>query len=153
MACSLLSKVKTAKLIGAIYILNAVLPILFSLSKTFQQGTINVSHNKPSIDYTLDKLSGIIQTKAPILDLNKDRLPEGCLNLSEVSLTPAMEEQLLNVLNHCELTESKYPVVSAFSIFDPLAVPNPGSPGFTNYGKKEVVILAKHRQSKRTPAY
>ena len=34
--------------------------------------------------------------------------------------------------------------LSSFSIFDPLAVPNPRSPGFTDYGKKEVVILAKH---------
>ena len=152
-ACGLLSKVKTAKFIGAIYILNAVLPILSSLSKTFQKGTINFSHIKPSIDYTLDKLSGIIQTKAPILDLKKDLLPEGCLNLSEVNLTPAMEEQLLNLLNNYVSSlkanihrrfDDALPVVSAFSIFDPLAVPNPGSPGFTNYGKKEVVILAKH---------
>ena len=150
-ACGLLSKVKTTKFIGAIYILNAVLPTLSSLSKTFQKGTINFSHIKPSIDYTLDKLSGIIQTKAPILDLKKDLLPEGCLNLSEVNLTPAMEEQLLNLLNNYVSSlkanihrrfDDALPVVSAFSIFDSLAVPNPGSPGFTNYGKKEVVILA-----------
>ena len=94
-ACGLLSKLKTAKFIGAIYILNAVLPILSSLSKTFQKEAINFSHIKPSIDYTLDKLSA-------------------------------------------------FPVVGTVSIFDGLAVPNPGSPGFTDYGKKEVVILAKH---------
>ena len=108
---------------------------------------------KPSIDYTLDKLSGIIQTKAPSLDLKKDLLHEGFLNLSEVSLTPAMEEQLLKLLNNYVSSlkanihrrfDDALPVVSAFSIFTPLAVPNPGSPGFTNYGKKEVVILAKH---------
>ena len=60
-ACGLLSKLKTAKFIGAIYILNAVLPILSSLSKTFQKGARNFSHINPFIDYTLDKLSEIIQ--------------------------------------------------------------------------------------------
>ena len=64
-----------------------------------------------------------------------------------------MEEQLLNLLNNYvsslqanihQRFDDALPVLSAFSIFDPLAVPNPGSPGFTDYGKKEVVILAKH---------
>lgn len=85
--------------------------------------------------------------------MKKDLLPGARLNLSEVSLTPAMEEQLLNLLNNYvsslqanihQRFDDALPVVSAFSIFDPLAVPNPGSPGFTDYGKKEVVILAKH---------
>ena len=96
-ACGLLSKVKTAKFIGAIYILNAVLPILSSLSKTFQKGTINFSYIKPSIDYTISKLNEVMQAKSPILDL-KDPLPEGRLNLSEVRPTPAMEEQLSSLL-------------------------------------------------------
>lgn len=152
-ACGLLSKVKTAKFIGAIYILNAVLPILSSLSKTFQKGTINFSHIKPSIDYTHDKLSEIVQAKSPILDLKRDLLPEGRLNISDVSLTPAMEEQLSNLLinyvrslkvNIHRRFDDALPVVSAFSIFDPLAVPNPGSPGFKDYGANEVAILAKH---------
>ena len=152
-ACGLLSKVKTAKFIGAIYILNAVLPILSSLSKTFQKGTISFSHIKPSIDYTLGKLDEVMQSKSPILDFKKDLLPEGRLNLTEVSLTPAMEEQLSNLLvkyvrslkeNIHRRFDDALPVVSAFSIFDPLAVPNPGSPGFQSYGASEVKILAKH---------
>ena len=152
-ACGLLSKVQTAKFIGAIYILNAVLPILSSLSKTFQKGTINFSHIKPSIDYTISKLNEVMQAKSPILDLKKDLLPEGRLNLSEVSLTPSMEEQLSNLLikyvrslneNIHRRFDDALPVVSAFSIFDPLAVPNPGSPGFKDYGVKEVKILASH---------
>ncbi|KAL9978121.1 hypothetical protein ACROYT_G015606 [Oculina patagonica] len=64
-----------------------------------------------------------------------------------------MEKQLLNLLNNNMNSlkanihrrfDDALPVVSAFSIFDPLALPNPGSPGFTDYGKREVVILAKH---------
>lgn len=85
--------------------------------------------------------------------MKKDLLPGARLNLSEVSLTPAMEEQLLNLLNNYVSSvqanihrrfDDALPVVSAFSIFDPLTVPNPGSSGFTDYGKKEVVILAKN---------
>ena len=48
-ACGLLSKVQTAKFIGTIYILNAVLPILSSLSKTFQRGTINFLTSSPPL--------------------------------------------------------------------------------------------------------
>ena len=80
-SCGLLSKVKTAKFIGTINILNAVLPILSSLSKTFQRGTINFSHIKPSIDYTLAKLSETEQSKKPILDFKNNLLPDRCLNL------------------------------------------------------------------------
>ena len=152
-AYGLLSKVQTAKFIGTIYILNAVLPILSSLSKTFQRGTINVSHIKPSIDYNLAKLSEIMVSRAPIVDLKSDLLLGGRLNKSEVRLTPAMEEQLSNLLTRyvTSLTQNIHrrfdhalPVVSSFSIFDPLAVPNPGSPGFKDYGAKEVKVLAKH---------
>ena len=151
-SCGLLSKVKTAKFIGTINILNAVLPILSSLSKTFQRGTINFSHIKPSIDYTLAKLSETEQSKKPILDFKNNLLPDGCLNLSEVNLTAAMEEQLSNVLtkyvtslkeNIHRRFDDALPVVSAFSIFVPLAVPNPESPGFKEYGAKEVKVLAK----------
>ena len=149
----LLSKVQTAKFIGTIYILNAVLPILSSLSKTFQRGTIKFSHIKPSIDYTLAKLSEIMVSRAPIVDLKSDLLLGGRLNKAEVRLTPAMEEQLSNLLTRyvTSLTQNIHqrfdhalPVVSSFSIFDPLAVPNRGSPGFKDYGAKEVKVLAKH---------
>ena len=94
-----LSKVEIVKLIGAIYILIAVLAILSSLIRTFKKGTINFSHIKPSIDYTLPKLSEVVHTNSPILDLTSDHLPEGRLNLSEVSLTPAMKKQLWNVID------------------------------------------------------
>ena len=58
-----------------------------------------------------------------------------------------MEEQLSNLLakyvrslkeNINRRFDNALPVVSAFSIFDPLAVPNPGSPGFKDYGTNEV---------------
>ena len=152
-AYGLLSKVQTAKFIGTIYILNAVLPILSSLSKTFQRGTINFSHIKPSIDYTLAKLSEIMVSRAPIVDLKSDLLLGRRLNKAQVRLTPAMEEQLSNLLTRyvTSLTQNIHrrfdhalPVVSSFSIFDPLAVPNPGSPGFKDYGAKKVKVLAKH---------
>lgn len=152
-ADGLLSKVQTAKFIGTIYILNAVLPIPSSLSKTLQRGTINFSHIKPSIHYTLAKLSEIIVSGAPIVDLKSDLLLGGRLNKAEVRLTSAMEEQLSNLLTRyvTSLTQNIHrrfdhalPIVSSFSIFNPLAVPNPGSPGFKDYGAKEVKVLVEH---------
>ncbi|RMX56946.1 hypothetical protein pdam_00011057 [Pocillopora damicornis] len=58
-ASGLLSKVNTAKFIRVIYILNAVLPILSCLSKTFQKGTNNewtsgiTTHNDFGLDESL----------------------------------------------------------------------------------------------------
>ena len=43
--------------------------------------------------------------------------------------------------------------MSAFSIFDPLAVPNPGSHSFKEYGAKEVKIMARHFYSGDTKEY
>ena len=64
-----------------------------------------------------------------------------------------MEEQLLNLLSNYvrSLKENIHrrfddalPAIIAFSNFDPLAVPNPGSPSFKDYGPNQVVILARH---------
>ena len=68
-ACGLLGKVQTANFIGTIYILNAVLNILSSLNNIFQRVTINSSHIKLSIYFTLAKLSEIMDSQAPIVDL------------------------------------------------------------------------------------
>ena len=98
-------------------------------------------------------------SRAHIVDLKSDLLLGGRLNKAEDRPTPAMEEQLSNLLTRyvTSLTQNIHrrfdhalPVVSSFSIFDPLAVPNPGSPGFKDYGAKEVKVLAKHFYSEVT---
>ena len=78
-ACGLPSKANSSKFIGTIYPLNAVLPILSSVSKTFQRGIINVSHIKPSIGYTLAMLTEVLQSKTSIHNLKNDLLPGDAL--------------------------------------------------------------------------
>lgn len=72
-ASGLLSKVNTAKFIRVIYILNAVLPILSCLSKTFQKGTNNewtsgiTTHNDFGLDESLMGLKvQMLLNKSPI---------------------------------------------------------------------------------------
>ena len=60
-AAGLLSKMKTTKFIGAIYILNQVLPVLSTLSKTFQKGTVNFGRTSPAIKATQSALDKIVE--------------------------------------------------------------------------------------------
>ena len=69
-ASYLLSKMKSFKFVGAIYILKAVLPELAALSKAFQQGTINIGHIVPAINHTTDKLTKIALEETPITQLH-----------------------------------------------------------------------------------
>lgn len=89
-------------------------------------------------DYTIAKLSEIKERKLPIIDLR---------NPSDASLTLTIEEQLSSLLarfirslevNIHSRFDAALPVGSAFSIFDPLAFPNPEWPGFKDYGANEV---------------
>lgn len=113
---------------GAIYILNAVLPILSSLSKTFQKGKINFSHIKPSVDFTLDKLSSIIQRHLSLIWRGIFCLGHAWISQKLAWPLPWRNEQLLNLLNNYVSSlkanihrrfDDALPVVSAFSIFDP----------------------------------
>lgn len=72
LASYLLSKMKSFKFVGAIYILKAVLPELAALSKTFQRGTVNFGHIVPAINHTTDKLTKIAQEETPITQLQVD---------------------------------------------------------------------------------
>ncbi|XP_020615056.1 zinc finger protein 862-like [Orbicella faveolata] len=72
LASYLLSKMKSFKFVGAIYILKAVLPELAALSKAFQHGTVNFGHIVPAINHTTDKLTKIVQEETPITQLQVD---------------------------------------------------------------------------------
>jgi septation ring formation regulator EzrA len=63
--------------IASVYVLRSVLPILSSLSKVFQSGTIDFSHICPSLQYTIDKLKEIADNQTPIVELKKDLSERG----------------------------------------------------------------------------
>lgn len=129
-ASGLLSKIDSSKFIGTIYILKEILPVLSNLSKNFQWGKVNFSHIQPSINYTLQKLTEIADSKSPITALRTDL--EGRLSISGVNLTTATETLLSNLLtkyvtalkdNIHSRFDGATPVVSAFAIFNPLTLP------------------------------
>ena len=150
-ASGLLSKIDSSKFIGTIYILKEILPVLSNLSKNFQRGKVNFSHIEPSINYTLQKLTEIADSKSPITALKTDL--EGRLSISGVILTTATENLLSNLLtkyvtalkdNIHSRFDGATPVVSAFAIFNPLTLPHPGSGAFKEHGTKKAKTLAKH---------
>ena len=65
-----LLKINKVKFIGAVYILKWVLPVLATLSKSFQRGAINYASIKASINYRKDKLNDVKNTEEPIKQLN-----------------------------------------------------------------------------------
>lgn len=152
----LLRKIDSCKFIETTYILKEILPILSNLSKTFQRRQVNFSHIQPSINYTLHKLTEIVDFKSSITALKKDL--DGRLSISELTLTSATENQLSNLLgkyvtalkdNIHSPFDNSLPVVCAFSIFNPSTLPQLGSGAFKEHGTKKAETLAKHFYSEQ----
>ncbi|KAK3107222.1 hypothetical protein FSP39_009772 [Pinctada imbricata] len=152
-AKGLLVKMFKAKFISAIYILNEVLPILPTLSRTFQAGTINYARIEPSISYTMDALNGVLETGSPVTKMEED-LQEGG-RLFTLGLHPGEHEvtQMKILLRkYIEALQSNIrdrfddvtPLLSSFSMFDPTLSPNRGDDNFNNYGEEQIKMISKH---------
>ncbi|CAH3158111.1 unnamed protein product [Pocillopora meandrina] len=152
-AYGLLKKINKVKFIGAVYILKWVLPILATLSKSFQKGAINYVSIKPSIDYSKDRLNDVKITEEPIKQLKQDLTSGGRLETLELVCTESNFKDLQGLLqkyikalvkNIDKRFKSSLPVLSAFSAFDPMLMPNRQSPAFHSHGDTEVKVLADH---------
>ncbi|XP_015761809.1 PREDICTED: uncharacterized protein KIAA1586-like [Acropora digitifera] len=71
-AAGLSKKMKNAKFIGALYILAEVLPVLSSLSYTFQRSNINFSLIQPQVKATKQHLNQIVEDDIPMNKLQAD---------------------------------------------------------------------------------
>ena len=152
----LLSKMRTPKFIGAIYILNQVLPALSTLSKTFQKGTVNFARIKPAIKAKQSVLDRVVEDNTVLTQMQADLAEDGRLSLCGVNPTPYQYREVNSLLSKYVVSLKKnidhrfqeaLPVVSSFSIFDPQAVPPPDDTSFRCYGSSEVKILAAHYYS------
>ena len=152
-AYGLLKKINKVKFIGAVYILKWILPILATLSKSFQKGAINYASIKPSIDYGKDRLNVVKITEEPIKQLKQDLSSGGRLETLELVCTESNVRDLQGLLqkyikalvkNIDKRFKSSLPVLSAFSAFDPMLIPNRQSPAFHSHGDAEVKVLADH---------
>ena len=153
LATYLLSKIKSFKFIGLVYILKAVLPELAVLSRVFQRGTVTFGHILPAITYTTDKLTKIAQDKTPITQVQVDVQESGQLGTCEFQSNDHEIQVLRNLLmkytqalkeNIDSCFKDVMPVVCAFSIFNANAIPNRGTAEVLSYGSKEIGTLSNH---------
>ena len=104
-----------------------------TLSKSFQKGAINYASIKPSIDYSKDRLNDVKITEEPIKQLKQDLSSGGRLETLELVCTESNVRDLQGLLqkyikalvkNIDKRFKSSLPVLSAFSAFDPMLIPN-----------------------------
>lgn len=153
LAAYLLSKMKSLKFIGMIYILKAVLAELAALSRVFQRGTVNFGHILPAVTYTIDKLMEIIQDKTPITQLQVDAQQGGRLGTCEFQSNDHEIQVLRNLLmkytqalkeNNDSRFKEAMRIVYSFAIFNANAIPNRRTAEFSSYGSKEISKLSNH---------
>ena len=128
-------RLNTFKSIGAIYILNQVIPILDTVSKSFQKGSITFSHIAPNVAYAKMKLEQGALGHQAIYDAVQDLKPNGRLTLQgvtvEVTWNSLVEvDNLLHkyveaLIQHLdERFKDSLPLFSLFTVFDPVLLPS-----------------------------
>ncbi|XP_062583557.1 zinc finger protein 862-like isoform X2 [Saccostrea cucullata] len=151
-AYGLLQRMKGFSFISSVYILKFFLPILSTLSKTFQSGNIDFSRIGPSIAYTLDRLEEIKHEESPLKVLKEDLNNGGKLG----DLFSASESQFLDakrllekyidalVHNIKQRFSDSMNILKSFDIFNPLSIPERDQREFRNYGEEHVITLTEH---------
>ncbi|PFX19077.1 hypothetical protein AWC38_SpisGene16526 [Stylophora pistillata] len=100
---------------------------------------VDFSRIAPTIEYTKGQLDETVETMSPINRLKADLQEDGRLWLLNMNASEyqcqGLEDLLCNYVEALKTTidrrfEESLPVVSAWSIFDPLKVPNKDHPGF-----------------------
>ena len=148
----LLGKVHCYKFVSTLYMLKEVLPLLATLSQVFQKGTLDFSHIAPSVAYCKSKLNEVKRNKAFLHRLHDDLQPGGRLGTAEITITPhkvslaeSLTEKYISALvkNIDARFGNCLPAVSAFSVFDPVHLPEPSQTSFADYGKTEMNVIGE----------
>ncbi|XP_043930319.1 zinc finger and BTB domain-containing protein 25 isoform X2 [Protopterus annectens] len=152
-ASNLLRKLQSVMFIGSVYILREVYPILLTLTNIFQKGKVNFTTMESSVNYSVHQLNEVVNSKRPLVKLKNDLMPNGCLSYTKMTLDTQQEGELNRLLeahvsaikrNISSRLDSCLPLLSAFSIFNPLLVPSIDSPNFFEYGHQEIMVLSNH---------
>ncbi|CAH3107136.1 unnamed protein product [Pocillopora meandrina] len=155
-ACGLLTQTRNHKFIGAIYIMDAVLPPLAILSKAFQFGEISFDAIPSAISACIAKLDKVVSEKDEILSqLSQDMEENGKFGMIELSPNDATTQFLSrlcvsyveNLKKNISSRFPNIPLIAAFSIFNPEAIPERNSPEFKRYGEEKLAKLADHFSS------
>jgi len=153
-AINLITQIKSKKFLGPVYLLHEVLPILSHLSRAFQKGNISFAVIAPSVEFILEELKSVAEKQSPLERLRTDLAEDGRLHNSGLTPLTAHDETLLKNLtskyvralqdNIASRFKDSLPILSAFKIFDPVAVPPKSEQSFSDYGSKEIKILAEY---------
>ena len=154
-ACGLLTQTRNHKFIGAIYIMDAVLPPLAILSKAFQFGELSFDAIPSVISACIAKLDKVVSEKDEILaQLSQDMEENGKFGMIELSPNDATTQFLSRLcVSYVENLKKNIrrfpniPLIAAFSIFNPEAIPERNSPEFKRYGEEKLAKLADHFSS------
>ena len=155
-ACGLLTQTRNHKSIGAIYTMDAVLPPLAILSKAFQFGELSFDAISSAISACIAKLDKVVSEKDEILArLSKDMEENGKFGMIELSPNDATTQFLSclcvsyveNLKKDISSRFPNIPLIAAFSIFNPEAIPERNSPEFKRYGEEKLAKLADHFSS------
>ncbi len=155
-ADGLLKKMKNPHWVAALYVLTDVLPVLSVLSKTFQEGSVNFSQIKPSIDRTVATLKAVPEQNRALTQLKRDFTEGGRLHFlaQDITVTDAVVESgmkmqekyvtalIANIDNRFD--HDVLSVLSALNIFNPESLPASDSDEWKEYGLSDVQILAHH---------
>lgn len=153
-AKGLFMRLNSFKFIGTIYILSQVIPILDTVSKTFQKGSVTFSHIAPNLAYAKMKLQEEALSHRAITDAVRDLQPNGRLAVQGVDVRVTNQDmvQVDNLLHtyvdalvqHLdERFQNSLPLFSHLTVFDPLLLPLPDSISFLEYGKDKIQEIAK----------
>lgn len=152
-AINLITEIKSKKFVGAVYLLHEVLPILSHLSRAFQKGNISFAVIAPAVEFILEELKSVAEKQSP-LECLRDLAEDGRLHYSGLTPLTAHDETLLRNLtskyvhalqdNIASRFNDSLPILSAFKIFDPVAVPPKSDQSFSEYRDKEIKILAEY---------
>lgn len=154
-AGGLYKKMYSGYFLGTLYLLGEVLPILSTLSKTFQKGELSYAHIKGSIGYAKAQLNQLLEEAKKtefIKNLTAD-LRNGPLSATNIELTQSDERRLANLkvkyvtslIQNIDKRFSKcQDIFSAFKVFHPGLIPRKEHPDFKSYGEADVMLLAKH---------
>ena len=151
-AKGILNKVDDIEFLGSLCLFKNMLPILSTLSKTFQTNSLNFSRITPAINKSKAKIMDIANDGRVIQQLEGEL--EGRFKGRGITLTDFHKQRIeSNVVKYanaiCKNIDARFPkntceVLSSFSIFDIELFPNTSSSAaFKVHGLDEVAVLAK----------
>ena len=151
-ASGLLKKMRSVKFLGVLYILMEVLPVLGNLSRCFQKDSLNFSCIRPQIEFTTGQLDDILESESPLNKLASD-IDSISMISDELTLSPRAMEELRNLFgkyipalkeNIIRRFQASSEILAALGVLNPLTVPGIKEPGFKEYGRSDMKVIAKH---------